>query len=299
MLDVRRLRVLREVAIAGSMAGAARALSFTPSAVSQQIAALEQEAGVTLLERRGRGITLTDAARALVTRTEAILAELARADADLDAVKHAALGSLSIGAFPTSGTWLVPSALRAFSSRHPEVQVRLTELEPERSLPMLARGELDLAIAFECDLVPLSPGHYEEETLFSEPMCIVHAPDRPDRSGGPIDLGSLGEERWIVPAAGTAIHEFTVRACQAAGFEPQIASIWTNFQVVQSLAAQGFGVAFVPELALSPPRQGVVVRKTTSSLDRRVFAAWRPGSARAPLITAIVQAFRDTVRTRL
>jgi DNA-binding transcriptional LysR family regulator len=163
---------------------------------------------------------------------------------------------------------------------------------------MLARGELDLAIAFECDLVPLAPGHYEEETLFSEPMCIVHAPGWPGRSRGPIDLGSLAEERWIVPAAGTAIHEFTVRACQAAGFEPRVASIWTDFQVVQSLAAQGFGVAFVPELALFPPREGVVVRETTVSLRRRVFAAWRPGSSRAPLIAAIVEAFRATVTTR-
>ena len=298
MLDVRRLRVLREVAISGSMAGAARSLSFTPSAISQQIALLEQETGVTLLDRRGRGVELTDAARALVLRTEAILTELARANADLEAVKNSALGSLSIGAFPTSGTSVVPAALRVFSALHPEVEVQLTELQPERSLPMLIRGELDLAIGFECDLVPLPPGHYEEETLFSEPMHVIHAEGRAGPPDGPIDLHSLRDERWIVPAPGTPIHEFTVRACQAAGFEPRIASIWTDFQVVQSLAAQGFGVAFVPRLALFPPREGVVVRETTAPLRRRVFAAWRPGSSRAPLIAAIVEAFRETATRR-
>jgi len=298
MLDVRRLRTLREVDLTGSLAAAARSLSFTPSAVSQQIAALEQETGVTFLHRRGRGVELTDAGKALVNRTEVILTELARADADLDAVKNAALGSLSIGAFPTSGTWVVPAALQVFTSRHPEVEVQLTELQPEQSLPMLVRGELDLAIGFECDLVPLPPGHYEEETLFSEPMYVVHAPGRPGEERGPIDLGSLRDERWIVPAPGTPIHEFTVRACQAAGFEPRVASIWTDFQVVQSLAAQGFGVAFVPELALFPPREGVVIRNTTTPLRRRVFAAWRPGSSRAPLIAAIVEAFRATATTR-
>ena len=119
------------------MTAAAKSLSLTPSAVSQQIAALEQESGVVLIERSGRGIRLTDAAHELAKRAEAILVELTRAEADLDAIKQATRGSLSIGAFPTAGTWLVPSSLfstlRAFSGRHPEVNVRLTELEPEDS----------------------------------------------------------------------------------------------------------------------------------------------------------------------
>ena len=295
MLDVRRLRVLREIAVTGSMAGAAESLHFTASAISQQIAALEVEAGIELLERHGRGVRLTDAARALVKRTETILAELARAEADLDAVQQASLGSLSIGAFPTSGTWLVPSTLRHFAARYPKVEISLTELEPEQSLPMVHRGELDVALAFECDLVPLPFRQFEEATLFSEPMLIVHAPGRHAPHRDRLDLSTLREEHWIAPAPGTAIHEFTLRACQVAGFQPQVRSIWTDFQVVQSLAAQDYGVAFVPELALFPPRPGVVVRSTTAGLDRRIFAAWRTGSSRAPLVAAIVEAFRDTV----
>ena len=119
-----------------------------------------------------------------------------------------------------------------------------------------------------------------------------------ERSHARLDLRALRDAHWIVPAEGTAIHEFTLRACQAAGFQPSIGSVWTDFQVVQSLAGQGFGVAFAPRLALEPPRTGVVVRHTTTSFHRRVFAAWREGNARAPLIRELVGAIRDTVELR-
>lgn len=296
MLDVRRLIVLREIAATGSVSAAAQSLSFTPSAISQQIAALERETGVPLLERDGRGIRLTDAAHALVRRADVILAELRRAESDLEAVKDAAIGSLSIGAFPSSGTLLVPTALKALTTTHPGVDVRLTELEPEESLPMLQDGRLDLTIAFECDLVPLAHRAFEEETLFREPMLVAHAPSKFGQAEA-IDLRRLRGESWIAPRDGTAIHEFTIRACQVAGFEPLVTSTWSDFQVVQSLAAQGYGVAFIPRLALDPARPGVVARRTTRRLERRVFAAWREGNSRAPLVTAALVALRAAAAT--
>jgi DNA-binding transcriptional LysR family regulator len=291
MLDLRRLVALREVAIKGTVTEAARSLRFTPSAVSQQIALLERQAGVALVERHGRGIRLTDAAWSLVRRCDVIVAELARAEADLDAAKQSRTGSLVIGAFPTSGTSLVPTALHRFVARRPDVAIRLRELEPERSLPMLRAGELDLAICFECDLVPLADDGYEQETLFVEPMLLVHSPLRGDWKE-PVDVASLRDERWIAPASDTAIHKLTVRACQHAGFEPEITSIWTDFQVVQSLAGQGFGVALVPELALDPPRTDAVQKRTSPQRTRRVFAAWRPGTARAPLVETMIEDVR-------
>ncbi|HWB22450.1 MAG TPA: LysR substrate-binding domain-containing protein [Gaiellaceae bacterium] len=296
MLNVARLRLLRELAVTGSMAAAAESLSFTPSAISQQIAALERETDVTLIEKHGRGVRLTDAARTLVEHTELILNEIARAEADLDAVKHFQLGSLTIGAFPSSGTHLVPTAIRSFADRYPGVRIQLTELEPEQSLPLLQSGELDLALASEYDLVPLSSKNYEQETLLHDPMLVVHSDAWPEQHGA-VDLADLQGERWIAPAPGTAIHEFTLRACQGSGFQPDITSTWTDFQVVQSLAAQGFGVAFVPHLALDPPRAGIVARPTSTPLNRRIFAAWRTGTTRAPLIAAIVEQFRIAAQT--
>jgi DNA-binding transcriptional LysR family regulator len=273
------------------MVAAAERLSFTPSAISQQISALEREAGVALVERQGRRIRLTDAAKSLVEHTEAILSELSRAEADLVAVRQAQLGSLTIGAFPTSGTLLVPAAMRIFADHHPAVTVRIVEVEPENSLPMVRSGELDLAIAFECDLVPLAAEDFETRTLFREPMLLVHSPDSV-QTKRPLLLSELKDQQWIAPAAGTAIHEFTLRACGLTGYQPMITSTWTDFQVVQSLAAQRFGVAFVPQLALSPPRRGVVVTTTEPNFCRSVFAAWRSGNSREPLVKSAVDAFR-------
>lgn len=296
MLDPRRLRVLRQVAESGSIVGAARALSFTPSAVSQQIAALEREVGVRLLDRGRRGVALTDAGSALVARADVILRELARAEADVRAVLDLAAGTIRIGAFPSAGTELVPNALLAFAAGHPGVDVRLFELEPEESLPRLRTGELDLVVAYECDYVPLGLGEeLVQETLFREPMFVVVGKGR-SRTRGPIDLRELADERWIASTPGTSIRDFTIRACQAAGFEPRLASHWNDFQVVQSLTAAGLGVAFIPRLAVRPTRPGVVVRTVQGEPGRRVFAAWLPGGARARLVATALDALRGAAQ---
>ena len=294
MLDVRRLTVLREVALHGSLAAAARALAFTPSAVSQQVSALEREAGVPLIERSRSGVELTDAGRALVARTESILAELSGAQADLEAIVARRSGVLRIGAFPTAGFELVPAAIVAFAAQYPGVELRLVELEPELSLPRLRLGELDLAVAFECDYVPLPlDSGFEQETLFREPMLVLCQKRRVD-ADEPLDLRELAGQSWIAPDPGSTIHEFTVRICQAAGFEPAIASIWNDFRVVRVLVSAGVGVAFAPQIAATPT-QGVVAREIQGSPGRRVFAAWRPGTARAPLVEALIGAFRAAV----
>jgi DNA-binding transcriptional LysR family regulator len=298
VINVRRLRFLREVALQGSVTAAARSLSFTPSAVSQQIAALEREVGLDLLERHGRGVRLTDAAQALLGPADVILAELRRAEATLADITASTAGTLSVGAFPTSGTWLVPAALRQFAEQGTAVDVRLAELEPEQSLPMLRRGDLDLAIAFECDLVPLDAGApHEERTLFWEDMLLLQADEATPKRRS-LDLATLRHSAWIAPHPETAIHRLTVRACQAAGFEPRISSTWTDFQVVQSLVSQHLGVAFVPELALTPQRRGVFARRVSPGLRRRVFAAWQAGTSRQSLIHLMVEAFAVVSTTR-
>jgi molybdate transport repressor ModE-like protein len=290
MLDVRRLRVLHHIAAHGSLAAAARALSFTPSAVSQQLSALEREVGTPLLERSRRGVRLTDAGLALVGRTETILGELARAEADLQAVADRRTGVVRIGAFPSAGLGLVPRALVLSGERHPGVELRLIELEPEESLPLLRLGELDVAVVFECDHVPLPfDAGVERELLLREPMLLV---DAGRRAGGRVDLAGLAERAWIAPPPGSAIHAFTVRVCQAAGFEPRISSIWSDFRVVQALVAAGLGVAFVPELAVLR-QAGVAARRVHGDPGRRILTAWRPGGARAALVEGVVDALRD------
>src|ERR687883_1422627 len=149
MLDVRRLRVLRAVAQQGSFSAAAEALSFTQSGVSQQIAALEREAGALLVQRNARGVRLTEAGEALVRHAEAILARLAEAEAELEAIAGLRGGRLRMASFESAGSTLMPLAIAAFRERPPAVELSLSLSEPEDSLPQLRAGELDLALTFD------------------------------------------------------------------------------------------------------------------------------------------------------
>src|SRR5437763_4355875 len=156
MLDVKRMRVLREVAAQGSFSAAAEALAYTQSAVSQQIAALEREAGATLVERGARGVRLTDAGRALVAHAEAILARLDAAERELEAIAGLRGGRMRLASFPTAGATLVPLAIAEFSRRHPGVELSLVEAEPEDAISQLKGGEFDVALTFEYSLLPQS-----------------------------------------------------------------------------------------------------------------------------------------------
>jgi DNA-binding transcriptional LysR family regulator len=294
VLDVRRLRVLREVALGGSLTAAARALSFTPSAVSQQLATLEREAGVPLLERVGRGVRLTDAGEALVKRADSILAELSRAEGDLAALKELRGGTLRMASFPTAGTRLVPAAITAFAHRFADVQLELIELEPEASLPQLRNGEVDIVLGYEYDLVPTAqPRGTEKRTLFSEPEYVIF--DRGHRHAAKkvIDLATLADEAWIAPTPGTACHDFAVRVCEAAGFQPAIRSFCNDFMTVRALVATGVGIALVPALALDKPEENIVARPLTNRPLRHVFAVWRPDSGRVRLIAGMLGVLDD------
>src|SRR5271157_2036691 len=170
MLNVGRLRVLTEVAYRGSISAAAEHLSYSQSAVSQQIAALEAETGMTLLERHPRGVSLTAAGQTLVGHAEGILARLETAEAALSAIAGLRGGRLRMASFPTAGATLMPLAIATFSAAHPGVELTLAEGEPEQIVPRLRAGELDLALLFEFDgETPLKEGATRVE-LLEDPM---------------------------------------------------------------------------------------------------------------------------------
>src|SRR4051795_7320971 len=148
MLDVRRMRVLREVAVRGSFSAAAEALSFTQSAVSQQIAALEREAGTVLVQRNARGVRLTEAGEALVRHADAVLAPLAAGEAELEAIAGLRGGRLRMASFESAGATLMPMAIALFRERHPAIELTMVMGEPEETEPQLKSGELDLVIGF-------------------------------------------------------------------------------------------------------------------------------------------------------
>jgi len=284
MLDTRRLLVLREVAAHGSVSGAAEALGYTPSAVSQQLAALEREAGRALIERRGRGIALTETARLLLPHAHDVLAALERADATLARAASELTGTVRLASFPTATRALLPAALAELRVTHPRLRVELIELEPHESLPALALGRVDVAVAHEYDLVGRDAARdLRRAEMLSEPLLLAEAGDR----AGPARLADYAARDWIAPPVSTSCGELVRRACRAAGFEPRIVADTGDFSVACSLAAAGVGVALVPRLG-AYAAAGVSLRELDPPLERRVFVASRAGSEEHPLIRAVV-----------
>ncbi len=285
MLDVRRLRLLHEVARHGSIAGAARSLAFTPSAVSQQIAKLEREAGVALVERGARSIRLTTAGARLVEHAEAILAQLASAEAELRRLAHAAGSVVRVGTFPTVSAKLLPDTLARLGSAAPAVTVEPVVLDPAHGIARLTAGDLDAALAWEYDFVPLEPPqHVELRLLLEEPILVFLPRDHPSARRRMVQLADLARERWIAATPASSCHPFTRRACEAAGFSPEIVLEIDDYQAMQELVASGVGLAFAPEMATSTTHPDVVARRIGfRSPRRRIYVATRTGDTRAAI----------------
>jgi DNA-binding transcriptional LysR family regulator len=290
MLDVRRLRLLRELALRGTIAAVADALMYTPSAVSQQLSALEREAGVPLLERTGRRVTLTPAAHTLVRHTEAVLVRLEQAAADLAGARDGLAGPVRIGTFPTAGRSMIPAALVELARRHPGLSPRVFELDPALVANALRAGEVDVALVHRYDFVPEVP----EPGVATRPLC-VEAMFVATPSGEPAgaDLSDLAGASWITATPGTLCHTMTVRACQAAGFRPRVRHQVDEFDTVLALVAAGQGVALVPRLAVTAPPDGV--RLTALPLHRETRIAHRAGADEHPAVSAFTAALRSSV----
>lgn len=298
MLDVRRLRVLREVALRGSIAAAAESLRFTPSAVSQQLAKLEVEAGIPLLERGPRSVRLTPAGWRLVEHAEVILEQLAQAEADMRELDGSP-PALRVGANATAAASIVPEALARFAAARPEIEVTVTEADPLVSLARVRVRELDLGIVFEYDYVPLpSDPRLELELLLEEPMRIVLPEAHPVARQRVVRLLDLADETWIRSTSRSSCNPFTERACRAAGFEPRVRFEFDDYTAMQNLVASGAGVAFAPDLGLSRLSPGVAVRPIAFGPKRRVHAAYRTGERGEHGVAEMLEALAETIGAR-
>ena len=291
MLDVRRLRVLRELAARGTIAATAEALGYTAPAVSQQLAALEREAGVALLEKNGRGRRLTPAGAELVDRTESILRELEAAEAALERTTTQVAGVLRCAAFASAHRALLPRAIAHLSELHPDLRVTTRDMEPEDSLPALKLGELDLALAQEYAFAPMAADPALERTeLLDDPLSVALPAEHPLASAASVDMRELADAPWIAGSVGSFCHLVVVHSTRAAGYEPRITHVTNDFDVSYALVAAGAGVGLVPELA-GPPPPGVVLRPVAGAPPaRRIYVAVRAGSAERPALAAMLDA---------
>ena len=265
------MRVLREVAARGSFSAAADALAYTQSAVSQQIAALEREAGTTLVERNARGVRLTDAGRALVEHADAILARLSDAEAELEAIAGLRGGRLRLAAFPSAGASIMPEAIARFRERHPAVELTLEPAEPGPALSRLRGGEVDIALDITVSFRALAEDGIERLHLLDDPMYVALPKSHPLARKRGLKLEELADENWILGTTGSCPDaSIFLRSCQVAGFEPRIA-----FNSDDYFAMQGFVAAGVGRIVHPRPRADVGARG-----HRRAVAG--PDAARAP-----------------
>jgi DNA-binding transcriptional LysR family regulator len=298
MLELRRLRLLRELHERGTIAAVADALQFTPSAVSQQLGMLEREAGVRLLERAGRGVRLTDAALVLVEHAEALLERTALAEADLAAAARTVAGRGRIAGFESVLLNLALPAMQSLAREAPRLRCELTEAEPEEAIPALALGDLDLVLADEWAHQPRSlPEGVDRHDLFSDPVYLVLPSRHPVTRRHPeaVPLAELAGETWTTGHAGMGWDEMTLRTCrQLGGFDPDVRHRTHDAAISLGVVAHGLAVSMLPDLALPMRRAGIALREIADGpVSRAIFAATRAADAARPSTQALLAAVRE------
>ena len=288
MLDLRRLRLLRELARRGTITAVAEALSYSPSAVSQQLAALEKEAGVRLLEPAGRRVRLTPQGDLLVAHTQVLLEEMERTEAELAQSLNETVGTLRVAAFQTAVLALLPHALSQLARQHPSLRVEVTELEPEVALPALVAGEFDLVLGEEYPGHPLPrPRETERHDLLTDELRLITPAGWSERS-----LTSLASRPFVLEPVGTTAREWATAACRQAGFEPDVRYTSTDLQIHLRLAESGLAAALLPDLSGASDRQDVVTHRLQGRPRRQIFSTVRRGAARYPKVQAFTTALK-------
>jgi DNA-binding transcriptional LysR family regulator len=290
MLDLRRLRLLHELHARGTIAAVADALQFTPSAVSQQLAVLEREAGVALLEKAGRGVRLTDAAIVLVRHARALLEQADRATAELEAAAAGEVaGRMRVAAFQSAALRVAAPALRVLARDAPALRCELIEMEPEEALPALALGDLDLVLGDEWLHQPHARiAGLERRDLHRDPVLLVLPAAHPlagDAVGVP--LTALAGAPWVTGHPGTGWDEMVLRTCrELGGYDPDVRHRANDSVLALGLVADGLAVTLLPRL-VAGGRDGVAVRPLAGGEGHRtIFAATRAADARRPSVLA-------------
>jgi DNA-binding transcriptional LysR family regulator len=298
MLELRRLRLLRELRDRGTIAAVADALQFTPSAVSQQLAILERESGVRLLERAGRGVRLTDAALVLAGHAEELLERAAVAEAELAAAAGTVAGRARIAGFESVALRLALPAMHALSRDAPRLRLELLELEPEEALPALALGDIDLVLGDEWQHQPrLLPQGVERHELMRDRVRLVLPARHPAarRHAESVPMAELAGDSWTTGHAGLGWDEMTRRTCrELGGFEPDVRHRTNDAGISLEIVAQGLAVGMLPDLALPDGLPGIRLRDIADAqLNRTIFAATRTTDAARPSTRAVLSAVRE------
>jgi DNA-binding transcriptional LysR family regulator len=295
MLHLARLRLLRELDARGTVHAVAGALGYTPSAVSQQLAVLEREAGTPLIERAGRGVRLTDAGRVLAAHAGRLLAAAEAAEAELSELDRAAVaGTVRVAAFQSAMLRIVAPAVAAVAESHPAVRVEVTELEVEEAVPALRLQQLDAVIGDEYDGLPRPRWRdLDRERLLREEMRLVLPEDHPLAVHRRVPLRWLADAAWAATQPGTGHREMHVRTCRVLGdFEPDLRHASDDFLILLELVRTTGACALLPAFVGADEVPGVAVRPLEEgTVGREIYLVTRRPRSRA--VEVVAEALRD------
>ena len=291
MLDVHRLRLLRELHRRGTLAAVARALSYSPSAISQQLAQLEAETGVRLLEHVGRGVRLTERARVLVAHTEVILERLELAQADLAASQTDVTGTLRVASFQSVLLALVPAALSHLAEHHPSLRVEIAQRDADDAFAGLLARDFDVVLGEEYPGLPQPPmpGVATEDLAHDE--IRVALPARGPHARIPATLADMADAPWILDPAGTAPGHWARTLCRTAGFEPDVRFEIPDLLLQVHLVETGHAIALLPDLLWHDRTHALRLHHLPGRPRRRLFTGVRRGATDHPGN----RAFRDAL----
>ena len=292
---IQQLRLLREVATRGTIAAAAAAVGYTPSAVSQQLAGLERALGTPPLERVGRNVRLTDAGRELVRHADDLLARVEETQVAIERLQSEARGELSISVYESVGTTLLAPLLRLLAERHPALRLRSQFLDPEFAIDSLAMGELDLAFTIDYADAPEEPRIDVIRTLVLNDQFYLVVPDDDPLNGQTVSLDEVADRPFIASPPDLSCGRYVVMACRRHGFEPDVVHQLDDYPTTLRLVAAGVGVSLVPSLGLVDAPPGVRAMPLRTPVVRQVQLAYRAASAERPAIKAVRAALADVV----
>ena len=294
MLDVRRLRLLRELALRGTLAEVAAALHQSPSSVSQQLALLEREVGATLLRKVGRRVELTPAALVLVEHTTQVLQQLEDAEAAVAAVGGEAAGTVRVAAFQSAAVAFMPQLLADLAQRHPRVRVTMSQRLPEEALQDIRARELDLVIAVEYPGYA-SPSYAELDRMPLTSDALRLAVPTTGPWAGAETLADVAEAPWAMEPRPAASRVWTEQTCRAAGFEPEVRYESDDLEVHAALVESGHAVAVLPGLMVLRRPPSVRMVDLSGSPRRSVFTVTRTAIAGSPAVVACRDALAAVV----
>jgi len=297
-----RLHVLRMVAAQGTVTAAAKALDYTPSAVSHQLRSLSRELGVTLLVQEGRGVRLTPAARALLSHADELYARWEEIRAELAEASGEGLGILRLCGFSTAAAALLPSVAVRLRTTHPDTVVQVIEADPEECFHLLLADKADVAVVVATSSLPPSMDpRFDQQLLMEDPLDVLLPLEHRLAGERSVRLSQTATDRWILDRPGRPYHQLVLTACAAAGFTPAIAHQITEWETAAALVAAGLGVALIPRLAHLPA--GYPIARVPLSGDptpaRHLLTGVRAGSSRQPEIASALEALKDTAARTL